>query len=87
VRDQSPTTPGFYYILEIRVPALSNYSHAILWVQHDIELYPAILKANKPAINVSCADEAEFETAVGSVLSSPEITTLLSRLKSQITPA
>jgi hypothetical protein len=74
----------FRYRLAVKVPSLNNYQIDILWIEHAIELYPVRLVAERTKVDVSCADEAEFEEAVGSVLSSSEITTLLSRLMSQL---
>jgi hypothetical protein len=75
---------GFRFDLNVRVPALNNFSVNILWIEHGLELYPVRLMARRPVRDVSCANESEFEKAIESVLSSPEVKTLLSRLLSQL---
>ncbi len=85
VDDQSANaSSGFRYDLDVRVPALNNYSVTILRIFHDVDLYPVSLIASRPSKNVSCANEAEFEKAIESVLSSSEVKALLSRLLSQL---
>jgi|SRR5277367_1544546 len=83
LRDVAAST--FHYELYIQVPALNHYLVTILRIDHDIELYPVRLTASRPTTDVYCASESEFERAVESVLSSREVTTMLSRLKSQVT--
>jgi hypothetical protein len=75
---------GFRYLLDVRVPELNNYSVEILWIDHEIELYPVRLGASRPNKDVSCAKEAELEKAIESVLSSSEVKTILSHLLSQL---
>jgi hypothetical protein len=80
---------GFYgenlrYSLNIKVPALNNYLVSILAADHGIDLYPVHLVALRPPTDFMCRDEAEFEKAVGSVLASEEVKTMLSRLLSQL---
>jgi len=85
VVEEVPTfTKMFRYTLSVKVPGLNNYQINILWITHEVELYPVHLSAERTNTEVSCRDEAEFERVVGLVLSSSEITTLLSRLMSQI---
>jgi hypothetical protein len=74
----------FRYSLTVEVPSLNNYRITVLWIEHEIELYPVRLVASRTKTDAFCANETEFEKAVGSVLSSSEITTLLSRLMSQL---
>jgi hypothetical protein len=75
---------GFRYLLVVQVPELNNYSVEILWIDHGIELYPVRLGAGRPNKDVSCANEAELERAIESVLSSSEVKTILSHLLSQL---
>jgi hypothetical protein len=75
---------GFRYLLDVRVPELNNYSVEILWIDHDLELYPARLGASRPNKDISCANESELEQAIESVLSSSEVKTILSHLLSQL---
>jgi len=80
---------GYYgenlrYSLNIKVPALNNYLVSLLAADHGVELYPVHLVAIRPPRDITCANEAEFEDAVGAVLSSSEIKGLLSRLKSLV---
>jgi hypothetical protein len=85
VADKTPYVAGFFrYTLDVRVPALNNYSVEILWIDHGIDLYPVRLGASKPHTDVQCADEAEFVKAVESVLSSAGVKTILSHLLSQL---
>lgn len=84
--DSVPSRPAssFAYDLQIRVPALNNYSVTVLQVQHGLELYPVRLIARGPAMDVKCGDEQAFEDAVASVLSSPDVEVILSRLLSMV---
>ena len=75
---------GFRYDLNVRVPALNNFLVTVLWIEHGLELYPVRLMARRPVRDVSCANEAEFEKAIESILTSPEVKTVLSRLLSQV---
>jgi hypothetical protein len=72
------------YSLNIKVPVLNNYLVAILAADHGVDLYPVRLVASRPPTDFMCRDEEEFEKAVGSVLSSPEIRSVISRLLSQL---
>lgn len=72
----------FTFSLNVRVPSLNEYLVNILTIEHGIDLYPVRLGASRPPTNVTCSDEADFERKVGSVLSSPEVAALLSRLLS-----
>jgi hypothetical protein len=78
--------PGrFRYYLVVEVPALNSYRVTIFSAEHDVDLYPVRIKAERAKIDVACHDETEFENVVGAVLSSPEVKTMLSRLLSQLT--
>jgi hypothetical protein len=78
--------PGrFRYYLVVEVPALNSYRVTVLTAEHDVDLYPVRIKADRAKIDVSCHDETEFENVVGSVLSSLEVKAMLSRLLSQLT--
>jgi len=74
----------FRYSLGVKVPGLNNYQVSVLSIEHTIDLYPVRIVASRTKTNATCSDDAEFERAIGSVLSSPEIKTLLSRLLSQL---
>jgi len=74
----------FRYELYIQVPALNHYLVTILWIEHDIELYPVRLGASRPETDVTCANEEQLVKAVGSVLSSPEVKSIRSHLMSQL---
>jgi|SRR5579862_421457 hypothetical protein len=78
--------PGrFRYYLVVEVPVLNSYRVTVLTAEHDVDLYPVRIKADRAKIDVTCHGETEFENVVGSVLSSPAIKTMLSRLLSQLT--
>jgi hypothetical protein len=75
---------GFSYDLEVVVPALNNYSYSILTVEYSLALYPVTLKASRPSAYEECADEAELMAGVEKILSSREVRSALSTLKSQV---
>jgi hypothetical protein len=80
------TDPGqFIYTLNVIVPALNNYKYRILTVLHPLEMYPAHLTSNRPLLSKLLASEGDFEAAVETVLSSTEVKSALSHLKSQVT--
>ena len=74
----------FAYGLSVIVPALNNYKYRILEVSHALDGYPLHLAANRPPISDGFADEEAFEAAVAKILSSPELRSALSVLKSQV---
>jgi hypothetical protein len=84
VVEEAGQTRRFSYSLNVVVPALNNYTYEILRVSYPLEMYPVSLVAERPAVNRSIATEKGFEEAVENVLSSPEVRSVLSRLKSQI---
>jgi hypothetical protein len=83
VVEDEPQSNGFRYTLNVVVPALNNYRYTILSIYHPLELYPLTLLTNMP-IPSHMENEEAFETAVEKVLSSPDVRSALSHLKSQI---
>ncbi len=74
---------GFVYDLEVRVPALNNYTYTILTIQHQIELYPVRILANDGRTLATCQSEDGYISALYDILSSKEVKLVLSRLLSQ----
>jgi hypothetical protein len=84
VEDQ-PRMNGFHYSLNAVVPALNNYKYEILEVFHPLEIYPISLLSERPKVSVAIKTEEDFEAMVEQVLSSADVRSLLSKLKSQLT--
>lgn len=83
VRD-STSLGSFRYDLEVHVPSLNNYIYSLLFILHEITLYPVRLRcALASGANSSCDDEAEFVQALREILSSEDVRAILSRLRSQ----
>jgi hypothetical protein len=77
--------PGqFQYNLDVRVPSLNNYSYTILSVSHSLDLFPLRLRAERPATDVKIDSDDQFEDLLERILSSSEVRSALSRLKSQV---
>jgi hypothetical protein len=75
---------SFEYGLLAVVPALNNFRYQILRVYHSLEMYPLNVYSDRPPVNERFETEAEFESAVAKILSSPEVRLVLSKLKSQV---
>lgn len=73
----------FQYDLNVRVPSLNNYTYTILAIAHSLELYPVRVTSQRPPESINCLDQASFEGAIESILSSQEVKLVLSRLVSQ----
>ncbi|MGA3189411.1 MAG: hypothetical protein ABSF22_20090 [Bryobacteraceae bacterium] len=75
---------SFRYSLNVVVPALNNYKYEILEVLHPLEIYPVRLLCERPKVDATIKSEEDFEDVIAKVLSSPEVRSVLSRLKSQV---
>ncbi len=84
VQGDASRTMNFHYTLDVKVPAINNYSVTVLGVNHDLNFYPVQLLSNWTKTELMCPDEASFEREIASVLSSREVKGLLSRLLSQV---
>ena len=73
----------FLIYLEIKVPALNNYTYTVMSVRHSIDMYPARVNAEKPNVSQVCDNEEDFTGVVETVLSSDEMKTIVSRLLAQ----
>jgi hypothetical protein len=71
--------------LRIVAPSLGNYRYAVAQVTHDAQLYPLTIKSLADERFVKeCDAEAEFEIALGEVLSSREVRKVIAALLSDI---
>ena len=73
--------------LSIVAPAINNYEFEVVYVSHDIELYPVTVVAaweryelNKP---IECQNEEEFANALGRILGSDRVKRVISSLIAQ----
>ncbi len=86
VRTLSQVDDRIDHQLRILAPGLNNYSVTILFVSHSMALYPVFVRSEVPSEieTSSCPDEKAFEAELAKRLSSPQVRTLLSRLKSMV---
>ncbi len=73
--------PVFYHSFYIKAPSLGNYRYKLLYVQHQITLYPASIVVNGEKFD--CADEKEFKAHLRAVLSAKKTTDVLAALMNQ----
>ena len=71
--DETSGASQFRYALEIRVPDLNDYVYTVLTVNHDVELYPVTVSADKPNVYEKCDDEKEFLGVIEAILSSKDV--------------
>jgi hypothetical protein len=81
--DEDVRRSTFSYDLDVVVPSLNDYAYTLLTILHPLEFYPVQIKAGKPPTDITCPSEEAFERAIGTILSSPEVRKVLSRLVSQ----
>jgi len=75
---------GFCYNLDVLVPALNRYSYTILTVKYSVDAYPVTLTASRPLVYEQCGNEEELMAAIEKILSSRDVRSALSTLKSQV---
>jgi hypothetical protein len=74
----------FAYDFDVVVPALNNYRYTILQATFPLDMYPVTLVCERPSVNASFGSKEAFEAAVEQILTSPEVRSALSHLKSQV---
>ncbi len=74
----------FVYDLDIVVPSLNNYSYTVLRIEHDVDLYPILVRPSEMAPGRTCSNEEAFCNAVEAILSSDGVKRVISRLLSQV---
>src|ERR1022692_2449221 len=83
----NPRDDEFQLYLQIVVPALANYRYTVARAAHRIDLYPVTVApgwdATNPKAAIVCADEGEFERALGTILSSEKVQHVIASLLAQ----
>jgi hypothetical protein len=73
--------------LIIRVPLLDNYEYVVLYATHTLDLYPVTVSPGwdryTAKSQVTCTNREEFESAVGTILSSDKMRQVLTSLVAQ----
>lgn len=73
--------------LHIVAPMLDNYHYLVVRVTHNVSLYPVTVTPGWDLFNedekVECADESELEAALGRVLSSEKVRSVVASLLAQ----
>jgi hypothetical protein len=73
--------------LHIVAPVLDNYHYLVVRVTHDISLYPVTVVPGWDLFNrentVKCGDESELEAALGKILSSERVRSVVASLLAQ----
>lgn len=80
VTKEGPTVTSQLYI---QAPALDNYIYIVLYVRHDIMLYPLKVIELATGVRYECADESQFRDALKQVLSSPSVHRVVASLIAQ----
>ncbi len=79
IKDQ---LPDFCYKFYIKVPELNNYRYQVLVVRHSIDIYPVDVSTTT-GVWESFHTPADFEAYLSSILSSPHMKSIISKLVSQ----
>jgi hypothetical protein len=74
----------FVMTLRIKAPSLNNYTYSVVEVQQPIQLYPVTIMNLLENKMTKYSSEEEFENALGQILSSQEVKTVISGLLAQI---
>lgn len=73
--------------LSIVAPAINDYEFEVVYVEHDIELYPVnVVAAWEPYESrkrIECQNEEEFTVALGQILGSKRVSQVISSLIAQ----
>jgi hypothetical protein len=80
VGSSSASFRPFTYELEIRAPALNDYTATIVRIGYDIGLYPVLLVGYQGAAGVSLPDEAAFVAKLAATLQDEKVKGLISSL-------
>lgn len=87
VDQERQQSQSFVAFLRIKVPSLNNYTYSVLKIQYPLpDLYPVLVTSFVAAEDreCECATEAEFENALGKVLSSSDVKRVISGLLAQV---
>lgn len=77
---QAAVGGGFRIDLDIVVPAINDYTYTLLTVRHPVEMYPLTIADHTTGRYVECANEEQFLSELESILSSPGVRSVMSRL-------
>lgn len=77
----------FTFTFSLNAPSLNNYGYTILFIEHDIGLYPIYLTDSSYINWIKCENVEQFEFQLEKILSSSEIRRVVSGLLSQIQTA
>ncbi|MEQ8999333.1 MAG: hypothetical protein RID53_22770 [Coleofasciculus sp. B1-GNL1-01] len=87
VDPDSQETRLFVAYLRIKVPSLNNYTYSVLKIQYSLtDLYPVLVTSFAAAEDreCECKSEAEYENALGKILSSSDVKRVISSLLAQV---
>ena len=79
----APTSKTFRTTLAIEAPALDGYVFQVLQVNYDLALYPVEVVDLVNKKDIACANEEDFNNAVGSILSSEAVRRAVGMLLAQ----
>ncbi len=83
VDPDSQQTQLFVAYLQIKVPSLNNYTYSVLKIQYPFpDFYPVLVTSFAAAEDreCECKSEAEYENALGKILSSSDVKRVISSL-------
>ncbi|MEQ9232960.1 hypothetical protein [Coleofasciculus sp. E2-BRE-01] len=87
VDPDSQQTQFFVSYLRIKIPSLNNYTYSVLQIQYPLpDLYPVWVTSFAAAEDreCECKTEAEYENALGNILSSSDVKRVISGLLAQV---
>lgn len=84
-REQGANNNKTILKFSIVAPALNNYTFVLLQVNHDVELYPAYLRASAESGNFQlCNNEDEFLSGLAAIFQSEKTKRVIAGLLAQV---